>query len=172
MIPHKDKMQTGACILWRGKSVAHKVMQLWTDLTHASLIIRLDKYDLLKDKVFLIEAYEHGLEFNDLEEQMEGKDDDVYLFVPSELSRWNKITIFKDAFNFLAKDKGYDYFGLVYSAVAHPERNPERFFCSEFVDYIWTISGLKRKEPGRYAPWPGDIPKWWEGQLYTIREEK
>ena len=168
----KPKMETGACVLWRHHALFSDIIGVWTEYTHASLIVRLDKYDLLKDKVFLIEAYENGLEFNDFEQQYQYKDADVYLFVPKGLNRWNTLTIFKNAFELLARNEGYDFAALIESAYHHPDRDPKKFICSEFVDYIWIINGLKRRVENNYAAWPGDIPKWWDGELYTIREEE
>jgi len=167
----KPKMTTGMCILWRGNFLISEVIRQWTEYSHVSLIVRFNRYPLLKDKVFLIEAYEHGLEFNDLEERLEEEPGRVDLFVPYDLDKWKALTIFKNAFLFLAHNTGYDYAGLFKSAFTHPDRDPTRFFCSEFVDYIWITNGLKRKVNNTLAAWPGDIPKWWDGQLYTIKED-
>jgi len=167
----KPKMVTGSCILWKNSFLISEVIKKWTEYSHASLIIRFDKYDLLKDKVFLIEAFEHGLEFNDLEEMLKNEpSEQVDLFVPEGLNRWNTLTIFKTAFLLLSHNKGYDYSALLKSAFTHPERNPEKFICSEFVDYVWIINGLERKIMNNYAAWPGDIPKWWNGKLYNIKK--
>ena len=165
-----DKAATGSCILWRNSALISELIEKWTDYTHASLVVRLDNYSVFRGKVFLIEAYEHGLEFNALKFELENKDSErVDLFVPEGLTPFNQLTILKSAFLLLAHDKGYDFQGLFESAIHHPLRDPRRFFCSEFVDYVWIINNLKRKVENEYAAWPGDIPKWWEGTLYNIK---
>lgn len=163
----RSNIKTGDCILWQGESLLSRVIRYFSEYSHASLVIRLNEYEGLKDRVFLVEALSYGLKLKLLSERIRDYDGKVFHFeVPLEIDERDRIR----AFSLIKCAEGipYDYHSLFWNALGRVNMDAKRYFCSEFVWAAWRAVGFVGQVGT--APRPGDIPKWVKGKLARIEE--
>lgn len=94
------------------------------------------------------------------------------MFTPLGLDERNSECIEAQAIMQAAEGIPYDYPGLFKNMAGRVNRDAHAFFCSELVDWIWAACGLSRKKEYSTMTWkaprPGDIPKWYAGELIRI----
>jgi hypothetical protein len=168
----RHTIKTGSAILWKGKGAISWMIRRWSNFSHASLIIRPERYvDVFKDRVFLIEALSTGLVPRLLSERLADYDGEAWLFTPNVIEGEDHANcVLRQAITQCALGIRYDYASLFKNMIGRVSRDADRFFCSEFVDYVWSVCDIKRKKDKLFkkAPRPGDIPKWYEGKLVKL----
>jgi len=166
----RPQIKTGSCILWQGEGLLSRAISLWSEYTHASLVIRLDKYAMLQDRVFLIESLAEGPVPRLLSKRLEGYKGKAFLFTPDSVTSEKVDCILAQAITICAEGIRYDYSGLFKNMIMRVNRNATKLFCSEEVDWIWTACGVNRNNSkyDNLAPTPGDLPAWYDGELIQI----
>lgn len=162
-------LTTGAVILWQGRSLLSRAIRLFTPYSHASLVVRgLD--DLDRNRVFLVEALETGLELRLLSERVKGYNGRVFAFRPYGLTKSAQGRVKSFAIDQCARGIRYDYKGLLANIFGRVSEDARRYFCSEFAALALEQAGVYRSAPflGFHAARPGDIPKWFVGETREI----
>jgi hypothetical protein len=176
----RDRIRTGDCVLWRTRGLVPSMIRLWSEYTHASLVVRLDEYEGLRHRVFLVEALRRGLTLTLLSHRLSGTRGGAWLFQPDGLGddqiAWLRASALVNA----ARQVRYDFKGLLANVLGRVSVDARRYFCSEHVWHEWdqagllmpdvlTETGFRQHERGK-APRPGDIPRWIRGTLLDLRK--
>ncbi|SDB03706.1 hypothetical protein SAMN05660653_00169 [Desulfonatronum thiosulfatophilum] len=171
-------LRTGDCVLWQSRGLVPWIIQRFTAYSHAALVVRLDEYCGLKDRIFLVEAVSKGLVLSLLSGRIPatGKGR-AFIFQPRTLYGYSQDKIRSDALTATARGVGYDFKGLFANVFGRVSTDAKRYFCSEVVWRKWDMAGVLRydnlTESGQaalkagQAPRPGDLPLWVNG---TARE--
>ncbi len=165
--PH---ITTGDAILWKGNGVISRFIRFWTPFIRASLVVRLQEYDNLRERVSLVETLATGLELRLLSKRLAHYDGHAYWF-HLESSQEQRIQMIEFALTNCASGIPYDYDSLVKNIFGRVSDDATRYFCSEFVYETWIKAGLVSAHPSGSAPRPGDIPKWVRGVLTELRPD-
>jgi hypothetical protein len=173
----RDTIRTGDCIQWKSKGLIPRIIRLWSEYSHSSLVVRFDKYEDMVDRVFLIEALSGGLTMTLLSKRIQETKGTVFLFQVNNHYDDSEAAIRRDASVALAHGIKYDYKSLFMNMMGRVSNDASRYFCSEFVWEKWrksgmlrgnmTALGLKMLEKKR-APRPGDIPLWVHGKTTEL----
>lgn len=148
-------LTTGSVILWKGNGVIPWLIRRWSEYSHASLVIRLNNHDELKDRVWLVEALEGGLELRLLSERMYGYNGRTFAMV-NDLDTHQQAIVREFAMEQCGKGVRYDYRGLFRNIFGRVSQDADKFFCSEFVCAALRLAqGCSRPN----APRPGDLPR-------------
>jgi len=158
-------IQTGSCILWRGNSVVSKLIRWKSDITYASLCVRLDKYKGLEGRVFLVEALGSGLQLRLLSERLKGYDGNAY-FLNMDIPVDCQPKLREFALVACGKNIPYDYGGLFANVFGYVSLDIKAYFCSEFIWKAWEHIGMVDKK--HQAPRPDDLMKWTNATLTKI----
>jgi hypothetical protein len=159
-------IRTGDCILWKGNNLLSRTIRMFSEYSHASLVVRLAEYEELRERVYLVEALGSGLELRALSQRIKEYDGEAYLFQPSILTSKHEAKIRQIALDDCASGIRYDYGGLFGNLFGHVPQDAKRYFCSEHVWRCWQAAGLV--PVARTAPRPGDIPVWKSGTLIRL----
>ena len=162
----RHKIRSGDIILWKGNGFISRLIRLFTPYSHASLVVKLDRYKGLRDRVFLIEALATGLEPRLLSKRLKNYDGEAYLLQPLDLNPEisEKITIL--ALEKCAEHITYDFKSLIKNILGRVSLSARQFFCSEWVWWVRVQVGLA--DGTTKAPRPGDLPKWIPGKMYKL----
>lgn len=162
----RQDIKSGDCILWQGNGLLSRLIMLYGGYSHASLVVRLDEYDGLKDRIFLVEALPSGLELRLASKRIEEYNGCAFHFRPDGITDKQRETAACIALDACAKGIKYDFGSLIRNALARVNINVRTFFCSEFVWWVWEGIGLVERR--KTAPRPGDLPRLVEGVLTSI----
>lgn len=166
----REQIRTGDCILWKSRGLLPWLIQRRSEYSHASLVVRLDEYAGLRQRVFLVEALAHGLTLTLLSARLESTRGEAWLFHPEGLGQAEEDRLRESALLNCAKGVGYDYGGALANLFGRVSMDAQRYFCSEHVWHEWgragvltfatlTPRGAESRARG-LAPRPGDIPRW------------
>ena len=155
-------IQTGSCILWKGNSIVSKLIRWKSDISHASLCIRLDKYEGLKNRVFLVEALAAGLQLRLLSQRLK-EYDGVANFLNMDIPKEYQPKIREFALVACSQNVPYDYNGLFANIFGYVSLDAKAYFCSEFIWKAWEHIGMVDKK--HQAPRPDDLMKWTNATL-------
>jgi len=136
---------TGCAILWRGRSLLDRAVELFTPFSHSSLVVRMDEYLGTKDRVTCIEALPGGLQPTLFSERARGFTGEIALFVPDGLTPERQSAIRAFALTECLKGKGYDYLGFLANILGRPREHRSSYFCSEFYGMALDKNGIARK---------------------------
>jgi hypothetical protein len=159
----RPRLATGCAVLWKGNGLLSRAIRLFSEFSHASLIVRLDAYQGLTDRVFLVEALATGLELRLLSERIKGYDGEVDIFFPRGLGQDQQNAVRDFALVQCAKAVPYAYGSLFANILGHVSEDAHKYFCSEFVWAAWLAARIVARRPDDFAPRPGDIPLWCPG---------
>jgi hypothetical protein len=162
-------LATGTVILWQGNDLLGRAIRLFTEFSHASLVVReLDPLSI--ERVDVIEALATGLEMRHLSERMAGYNGRVFAFRPLDLTADIQARVKSFALDECGKGVRYDYAGLFANALGRVSEGANRYFCSEFAARALEQGGIARLKAHRNgeAARPGDIPVWFDGVLREI----
>lgn len=175
----RERIRTGDAVLWRSRGFLPSLIRIWSDYTHASLVVRLDEYAGLHHRVFLIEALNRGLTLTLLSKRLAETAGGAWLFQPEGLDDDQIAKLRVSALVNAARQVRYDFKGLVANMLGRVSMDARRYFCSEHVWHEWDLAGVlmpdvltdtgfRQHERGK-APRPGDIPRWIRGNLIDLR---
>ena len=161
----RHKIKSGHIILWKGEGLISRIIRLFSEYSHASLVVRLDRYKGLKDRVFLIEALATGLEPRLLSKRLKHYKGEAFILVPDDITDEvaEKITVL--ALEKCAEHVKYDFKSLVKNIFGRVSLSARQFFCSEWVWWVRVKLGLSKNS---VAPRPADLPKLIPGKIYKL----
>jgi hypothetical protein len=146
----KDQMKTGDMILWSHNSLIGKLIEGFShaNVSHASLVIRLQEYEGLERRRFHMEATGKGVYPNLLSRALAHYDGEAWWYPLKDEWDSSRQAIGEKAFQWLGVD--YDFEGTLRNAWEKVKADPTKLFCSEYVFLCYGLSGL--------APTPGNLP--------------
>lgn len=173
----RDRFQTGDCVLTKGNGLISRIIRLWTEYSHAYIVVRPERYKGLEDRVFMLEAMQTGVRMvllSDILKKYRGRID---LFKPAGKTPEIEKEIVINSFVAAASQIKYDFGGLFANVLRRTSVTIDSYFCSELVWVKWlkaglismnsynlTMQGVIGLTHGK-GPRPGDIPKWVHGEL-------
>lgn len=168
----RSQIKTGDAILWKSRGVIPWLIQRFSAFSHASLVVRLDRYEEFTDRIFLVEALAAGVQLRLLSERLKNHRGETFWFKPIGLSHSARTRIGTSALDVCARGIPYDYGSLFRNMLGRVSLNARRYFCSEFIWDMWRKAPFFQAVMGPVtAPRPGDIPVWIKGQLTRIDKE-
>ena len=153
----RDQIKTGDAILWNGAGLISSAIRRWSKFSHVSLVVRMPDYDRLKERVFMVEALNHGLEFTLLSNQLEGYSGQAHWMSVGMTTEQQSLSR-AHALLECASTTGYDYKSLFRNVLGRVSMDARHYFCSEFVWFNYIYAG--RVEATKKAPRPGDLVDW------------
>ncbi len=154
---YRPYMRTGDCILWTSHSVLGWLIRKFSNspFNHASLVICLEEYRGLTDRIFHLEALEGGIEFNLLSQRLLNHRGSA-LWLPLKPS-FDLLRPKIGAWAFEQVGTPYDYGSLFKQILGRVSAEATKLFCSEYCYLAWKNAGIDMP-PVKHAPRPGDIP--------------
>lgn len=154
----RPRLVSGCAILWRDDSLISRAIRLWSDYSHASLVLRL-AVPGLHERVFLVEALASGVELRLLSRRLADYTGEAWALAPPNLDATRQAAIARFALDVCADGCRYDYGSLLANMLGRVSMGARRYFCSEFVWAAWREAGIVQPEHDM-APRPGDLPRW------------
>ena len=165
----RPNIRTGDCILWKGDSWVSRQILRFSAYSHVSLVVRLDKYSAMADRVFLVEALGNGIVFRLLSERMKDYNGRVFFFGVNLLQHQRDDIRDSSLLN-VTRNVKYDYKSLFRNLAGRVNMDADKYICSEYVWAEWlNVNFVKpfkptKRHPQGKAPTPGDLPNWARGQ--------
>ncbi len=160
-------MDSGDCLLFKGRSLISRIIRIWSEFSHAAVVLRLNLGDT--ERIYMVEAVLPEVELRDVTKKLQGYEGEVYLFKPYGVTQEMNNCLNCWGLDVVACGIHYDLPSLFANLFGRVSSDAQLYFCSELVWDIWSRCGVVRKT--ERAPRPGDIPKWINGDLFKIREE-
>lgn len=153
---YRPVMQSGDCLLWASKGIIGALIRFFSraKVNHASLVLRMNEWEGLKDRVFLLEALEGGIELRLLSDRLREYHGEVY-WIPLR-SEYDHLRGGIITWALGKVGTPYDFHSLFKNILGRVSAEATRLFCSEYVFLAWKEAGLPVS--GK-APRPGDIPE-------------
>ena len=150
-------MQSGDVVLWKGRGIISRLIRIWSEYSHASLVLRLKEFENLKDRRFLLEALSSGIELRLLSRRLEEYSGEAWWFPLKSI--YDRTGVRQEIATWALKQVGikYDFDSLFRNALGRVSADAKQYFCSEFVYLAYKQAGLVKRQK---APRPGDIAKW------------
>jgi len=130
-------------------------------VNHSAFLWRIDQYSGIKDRLFLLEALNAGLEWNSLSQRIHNFRGQVYWssLIVNDKQRERMLALAVEAATKIRREKRYDYLSLIRNAYRKVNINPKYWFCSEFYHYLLIAIGLlpkgeKARRPGEFHELP------------------
>lgn len=157
----RRSLGTGHVILWQGDGLLSRAIRIFSEYSHASLVVALFDEAGQRNRLYLVEALETGLELRHLSKRLAGYAGRVRVWMPP-LRVMQQSIIQQWALDRCADAIRYDYGGLFANILGRVSRDARRYICSEFVWDALITAGVVERTPK--APRPGDIIPWAAGQ--------
>jgi len=173
----RSGIRTGDPVQFSSSTLVGLAIRWWTksDVNHTAMAIRFRDFEEKIDRVFIIEAMEHGLQLRSLSERLSAhKGKAWWLPLRDEFDNDLRRAIGACALGYLGKGVKYDYQGCILgNLINRAKKDDTKLFCSEALyryieDAVLGAEGyedLKRAvlDANRYlegeAPTPADIPR-------------
>lgn len=160
----KYHMLPGDCLVYSGSKPVQELIKLWgrphnstIGLSHASVIIRPMEHWQWQREVFSVEATgSHGLHPVILSQELMA-DHGRCFHISTNLTKEQRIEAEAQALLDACLGINYDFTDCFLEILKHADIDPEHFFCSEYVGYIYNTIGYTQWET---APRPNDLPVW------------
>lgn len=154
-LAHRDDIKSGDLIEWQSKTALGWTIRKFTgrEVNHTSLLVRPGQFSTLRDRRFLLEALEGGITPTLLTERLRHFKGTVW-WLPL-VPRYDRMrqTIAEFAIDVMCRDRpAYDYpslFGQIFGRVS---LDAQRYFCSEWCQFIWCCTGVLRYLPAAVRP--------------------
>jgi hypothetical protein len=153
----RSRLRTGHVILWQGDSLLSRAIRCFSEYSHASLVVRLFDRDDRRQRVYLVEALETGLELRHLSKRLAGYSGRARVWMPP-VRPFQQSVARQFAVDRCADAIRYDYGGLIANILCRVSRDASHYICSEFVWDDLIHAGVVRATDR--APRPGDIIPW------------
>ena len=153
----RHAFKTGDAILWQSRSIVGWLIRKFSkgNVNHASLVLKIDQYNDLKDRRFLLEALGSGIVLRLLSRRLMNFSGKVWWLPLKDEYNANRDRIGEWAL--LQVGIPYDYKSLFKQMIGRVSADMKELFCSEYCFIGWKEAGIELK--GKIAPRPGDIPK-------------
>ena len=162
----RDRIKSGHVVLYRGSGLIPGIIKCWSWYTHAALIVRLDEYEGLKDRIFTVEMMGDGMRLSRLSERLNNS---FIMFPNVNTEMANRFSEY--ALTTLAGGRKYDYGNLLQQAVASvlpraAKMDHKKYICSEWVYQAWVdCGGLPARTQ---APDPEDLTRCIGGEIIKV----
>ena len=143
---YREYMQSGDLVEFRSKSLLGSAIRKITgeDVNHSAVVLRIDEYKHIKDRVFLIEAMPMGVELTAFSERLEGYDGEVYWYSLKATQEQRDI-VASFVISLASRkrgDKRYDYFGFLKNIFGPTVIDTSTYFCSEVYHASLMVAGI------------------------------
>lgn len=149
-------MKSGDLIEWGSASMVGGIIRFFTkkDVNHSSILLNLDLFEGLKERRFVLEALEHGIELNLMSKRLNEFKGTVfwsplkpeYDHLRNEIAAWALERVGID----------YDYPSLFSNIFGKVSLDGKKFFCSEYYHKAMVAAGIL---PKAKAARPGEFEK-------------
>jgi hypothetical protein len=151
----RDNMQSADLVFWKGAGPLEEVIEDKSGgLSHVALIVRMDEYKSMTDRVWVMGSLLSGFELRLLSEELANYDGEVF---------WAKLRLGYD------RDKPvtwalqhdavpYDKWGLVKQLWERTLVNDKIFFCSGGVYLSYRAGDIVPEQ--EFSPWPSECARW------------
>ncbi|MFW6377625.1 MAG: hypothetical protein ACOCZ5_03160 [bacterium] len=129
----RENLKTGDCILTKGNGIISRIIRLFTEYSHAYIVVRPQKYKELEDRVFLLEAQATGVRFVLLSNLVQTYNGQIDIFKPRHMRKEMRDKITIEAIISSASTIKYNFKGLFANLLGRTSTSLEQFFCSELV---------------------------------------
>jgi len=149
---YRPQMRSGDLIEWGSATAIGSMIRLFTrkHVNHSSLLLNLDHFSGLKDRRFVLEALEHGVELNLLSKRLKEFKGWVYWSALKPEYNDRRDAIASWALNRVGTE--YDYSSLFANMFGAVSQDAKDFFCSEYYHMALASEGIL---PGGKAARPG-----------------
>ena len=151
----REEINSGDVILWKGTGLISRLIRLFGGYSHASLVIRLEEFEGLIDRRFILEALASGIGLRLLSRRIEDYFGEAWWLPLKDEYSAAREKIVTWALNQVGTP--YDFGSFFKNIFGKVSADGRRYFCSEFVFLAYREAGLVQ---GKTAPRPGDIAKW------------
>jgi len=130
----RDRIRTGDPIQFASNSLVGNIIRWWTkaDVNHTAMAIRFKDYESEIDRVFVIEALEHGLQLSSLSEKLKKHKGQAYWLPLREDFNSIRKKIGAKGLLHLGNRIKYDYEGcLLGNTFGRAKKDADKLFCSE-----------------------------------------
>jgi len=148
-------MESGDMVEFASPSMIGRLIRIFTKkkVNHTALVLNLEKYEGLKDRRFLLEALEHGIQLSLLSKRLKEFKGRAY---------WSKL---RDEFEYdrqgiaawAIQQVGtkYDYRSLFKNMFGKVNQDARAYFCSEFyhmsLAHVGILQRGKAARPGEFG---------------------
>lgn len=130
----RDRIRTGDPIQFASDTGIGKVIQWWTksEVNHTAMAIRFKDFEEEVDRVFIIEALEHGLQLSSLSERLKTQKGRAYWLPLNEQFNLIRKKIGGNGLLYLGNRIKYDYQGCILGNMfGRAKKDATKLFCSE-----------------------------------------
>ncbi|MCK5617465.1 hypothetical protein KAR91_87185 [Candidatus Pacearchaeota archaeon] len=149
-------MQSGDLIEWGSASIVGGIIRFFTkkEVNHSSILLNLDSFEGLKERRFILEALEHGVELNLMSKRL--KDFEGSVFWSPLKPEYNHLRNGIAAWALERVGIDYDYSSLFSNIFGKVSQDAKKFFCSEYYHMAMVAAGIL---PKAKAARPGEFDK-------------
>jgi DNA-directed RNA polymerase subunit H (RpoH/RPB5) len=169
-LKQRPLIKTGDPIQWKSKSAIGAIIRWWTKskYNHTAMAIRFTEYDT--DRVFIIEAMEHGLQLRALSDRLESFKGEVWHLPLIGIYDPVRHEIGRSGLYAIGRGVKYDYRGCIFGNIKdRASKDYSKLFCSEFWymciesvsvnrDALRPVIARANVYLNNEAPTPADIP--------------
>lgn len=150
-------MKSADLIEWGSASMIGGLIRLFTrkKVNHSSILLNLDTFAGLKERRFVLEALEHGIELNLMSMRLEDFKGEVYWSALKPQYDHLRGNIAAWALERIGTE--YDYHSLFANMFGKVSQDGKKFFCSEYYHMALVAAGILPK--GKAAR-PGEFNKY------------
>jgi hypothetical protein len=164
---HREHMQSGDLIEWQSRSALGWIIRKFTGkgVNHTSLLIRPDNFSGYRDRRFMLEALGNGVTPNLLSVRLSDYKGRVYwLPLKPEYNDLREHAKQAAIIRMCEYHPGYDYMDLVKQVFLRASLDVQKFFCSEWCQWVWTQAEIikfqkKAVRPGEFEQFGVTLPK-------------
>ena len=141
-LKYRVDMKSADMLEFVSDSIIGKLIRWKTgkDVNHTSLLLRLNEFRGLADRVFTLESLGSGIELHLLSERIGSFKGSIYWYqLKPEYDKYRKDI---SAWALKQIDKKYDYPGLFANLFGKVNLDSKLYFCSEFVHTAYKEVGL------------------------------
>ena len=141
----RHAFKTGDAILWQSRSIVGWLIRKFSkgNVNHASLVLKIDQYNDLKDRRFLLEALGSGIVLRLLSRRLMNFSGKVWWLPLKDKYNGNRDRI--GEWSLMQVGIPYDYKSVFKQMIGRVSADVKEFFCSEFCFIGWIESGIKLK---------------------------
>lgn len=149
----RDRMQTGDLVEIRTHSITGCGIRRVTkkSVNHTALVLKFYQYD--QERVFILEALEHGIVLNLLSRRLLDLDGRAVWLGLTDSWDGFRPAIGREALKYVGV--AYDFGSVIKSALSRVSADARRLFCSEFAYLALLDGGLPVHRDT--VPWPGEM---------------
>lgn len=154
-LAHREQIKSGDLIEWASKTSYGGLIRLFTgrDVNHTSMVVRPSAFSTLRERRFLLEALEGGIVPTLLSERLRYFKGTVWWLPLRPKFDPIRNALAEFAIDVMCRDRpAYDYPGLFGQIFGRVSLDAQRYFCSEWCQFVWCCTGVLKYLPGAVRP--------------------